>query len=101
MNQYLAPFLLMKMNELDFFPTILVAFFFSILFEYYPVEKVKDFVHSFFHPTFMYSISLYGYNQYDKHAYNEEKLILTATPGFISLNNFLMNHLHPYGTLFL
>ena len=93
MNQYLAPFLLMKMNELDFFPTILVAFFFSILFEYYPVEKVKDFVHSFFHPTFIYSISLYGYKQYDKHAYNEEKLILTATPGFISLNNFLMNHL--------
>jgi hypothetical protein len=93
MNQFLAPFLLMKMNELDFFPTIFVAFLFSVIFEYYPMEKIKDFLHSFFYPTFLYSISLYGYKQYDKHAYNEEKLILTATPGFVSLNNFLMNHL--------
>lgn len=93
MNHVLTPFLLMKMNDLDFYSTFFVTILCWVLFDLFPLERWRDLFRSFFISSFQHSVSLYGYKQYDKYAFESDKLLMTATPGFISLNNFLMDQL--------
>ena len=93
MQNILTPLLLMKINELDFFPTLLVSLFITIFVEYFTWDKIKKYISTFFKPQYKYKISFYGFRQFDKFGYNNDKILWSATPGFISLNNFLMKEL--------
>jgi len=98
MSQYFFPFLMMHLNDKikDFG---MIGFFFFFLFNFFVenyniMDIIKYYIHFFSLQNFRYNISLHGIKFYDKYGYrNTDKFSINATPGFISLNSFLMKKL--------
>lgn len=93
MNHVFTSLLLMKINEMEIKNSFILIFLCLLFWENRFLNFVKHKIESLWTHQFKYSISLYGYKQFDKFGYNDEKFIVTATPGFISVNNFLMEQL--------
>lgn len=98
MLHYFLPLFMMeiteKVKELDIY-TIFFLLFLIFITEQVCTKynlKVMNFLWDG-KKRFKYNVVMYGIKTYDKYANKNEKYSISATPGFVSLNNYLMYQL--------
>lgn len=95
MSQFFFPILMMqindKMKDMGFVSIVLFFLFNFLVDNYNLLDTIKYYIQYIFLRNFKYNISLHGIKFYDKYGYkSSDKFSINATPGFVSLNNFLM-----------
>lgn len=98
MFQYLFPIFMMqiteKLREVDIYALLFILFLSFVVencMQHYNLSFKM--ILQFWNRRFNYNISFYGMRAYDKYGCKYDKYSLNATPGFLALNSFLINHL--------